>query len=587
MTLDVTVNKRTEIRDGMKVDFHVPIPMDDGVVLRADVYRPIEEGHYPVILSYGPYGKGLSFQEAYAPQWDKMVRDHPDVAEGSTNRYQAWEVVDPEKWVPHGYVCLRIDSRGAGWSPGFIDCQSPRESKDLYDCIEWAAVQPWSSGKVGMCGISYYAVNAWRIAGLRPPHLAAVIPWEGNADHYRDATYHGGILSEFRIKWFPLQVKTVQYGLGERARKSRLTGESVAGPVTMSDEELERNRIDMAAELRAHPLADDWHRVRSADPSKIGLPFLSAANWGGQGLHLRGNLEGFTQSPSKHKWLEVHGDTHWNLFYTDYSRNLQRRFFDHFLKGLDNGWDREPRVLLNIRHPGERFVPRHEDEWPLARTRWTKYYLNPADLTLDAQPPTHEGAAEYEALGDDLTFWLPTIEHEMEITGPIAAKLYVSSSTRDADLFLIIRVFDPNGDEVVFQGALDPNTPIAQGWLRASHRKLDPQKSLPHRPYHTHDEVQPLTPGEVYELEVEIWPTCIVVPPGYRVGLTIRGKDYEYRGKLDEFAQSFHYASRGCGPFVHNDPQDRPPELFGGKVKLHAGGRRESYLLLPIIPPKG
>lgn len=586
MSLDVKVNERTEIRAGMKIDFHVPIPMDDGVVLRADVYRPIEEGAYPVILTYGPYGKGLSFQEAYAPQWEKMVDDHPDVAAGSTNEYQAWEVVDPEKWVPDGYACLRIDSRGAGWSPGFIDPQSPRETQDLYECIEWAGTQPWSNGKVGMSGISYYAANAWRVAALRPPHLAAIIPWEGYADSYRDATYHGGILSEFRVKWFPRQVQTVQYGLGDRARKSRVTGESVAGPVTLSDEELARDRIDMAAELRAHPLADDWHRARSADLSRVDVPLLSAANWGGQGLHLRGNLEGFTRSPSEQKWLEVHGLTHWSLFYTDYGRDLQKRFFDYFLRGLDNGWDREPRVRLQVRHV-DRFVERHEDEWPLARTRWTTYYLNPAGLSLDSQPVATEGAVEYDGFGDGVTFWLPTIERETEITGPIAAKLFVSSSTKDADLFLIVRVFDPDGEEVVFQGALDPNTPVAQGWLRASHRKLDAGKSLPYRPYHTHDVVQPLTPGEVYELDIEIWPTCIVVPPGYRVGLTIRGKDYEYGGKLDEFAKGFHYASRGCGPFVHNDPLDRPPEVFGGKVKLHAGGSRGSYLLLPIVPPKG
>ena len=145
-------------------------------------------------------------------------------------------------------------------------------------------------------------------------------------------------------------------------------------------------------------------------------------------------------------------------------------------------------------------------------------------------------------------------------------------------------MFDPAGQELTFQGALDPNTPIAQGWLRASHRKLDEGLSLPYRPYHTHDEVLPLRRGTVYELDVEVWPTCIVVPPGYRVALTVRGKDYEYEGELSEFARTFHYASRGCGPFVHNDPDDRPPELFGGRVTLHSGGERASYVLLPIIP---
>jgi predicted acyl esterase len=584
MSQAVEVETRSEIRDGMRVDWHAPIPMDDGIVLRADVYRPVAEGRYPVILTYGPYAKGLAFQEGYPQQWEKMVRDHPDVARGSTNRYQNWEVVDPEKWVPDGYAIVRVDSRGAGWSPGIIDCWSGREARDLYLCIEWAAEQPWSNGRVGLCGISYYAMNQWQVAGLQPPHLAAMIPWEGAADFYRDTTYHGGILCQFVSTWYPRQVASVQYGLGERARKNPNTGESVAGPVTLSDEELARNRVDLPAEVKRHPLADDWHRERSADWSRVRVPFLSAANWGGQGLHPRGNFEAFTQAASEQKWLEVHGGTHWAPFYTDYGVGLQKRFFGHFLKGEDTGWEREPRVRLQVRHADGRFVERHENEWPLARTQWTRYYLDANGLGLNLSAPSIAAQVTYAGLGDGVTFSTPPLAQEMEITGPIAAKLFISSSTTDADLFLVVRVFDPQGREVVFQGALDPNTPIAQGWLRASHRRLDPERSLPYRPYHTHDRVEPLTPGTVYELDVEIWPTCIVVPPGYRVALTVRGKDYEYEGELDEFAQNFVYASRGCGPFVHADPEDRPPEVFGGDVTLYTGGERASYVLLPVIP---
>jgi predicted acyl esterase len=166
------------------------------------------------------------------------------------------------------------------------------------------------------------------------------------------------------------------------------------------------------------------------------------------------------------------------------------------------------------------------------------------------------------------------------------ARLFVSSTTIDADLFIVVRLFDPEGAEVTFQGANDPNIPITQGWLRASHRKLDPAKSLPYRPYHSHDEYQPLAPAEVYELMVEIWPTCIVAPKGYRLALQIRGKDYEYQGSLSDFAKTFHYAHRGVGPFQHADPDDRPKEVFGGEVTLYSGGARESYVMLPIVPPR-
>ena len=140
-------------------------------------------------------------------------------------------------------------------------------------------------------------------------------------------------------------------------------------------------------------------------------------------------------------------------------------------------------------------------------------------------------ASRYDALGDGLTFSTPPLKQPLELTGPAALKLFLSSSTSDADVFVILRVFDPRGREVVFQGALDPHTPIAQGWLRASHRRLDPDMTLPYRPYHTHDVLEPLTPGKPVELDIEIWPTCIVVPAGYRIALTIRGKDYEYDGR--------------------------------------------------------
>ncbi|MFQ6111940.1 MAG: CocE/NonD family hydrolase C-terminal non-catalytic domain-containing protein, partial [Nitrospinota bacterium] len=171
-------------------------------------------------------------------------------------------------------------------------------------------------------------------------------------------------------------------------------------------------------------------------------------------------------------------------------------------------------------------------------------------------------------------------------TGPSAAKLFVSSSTTDADLFLVLRVFAPDLKEVVFQGALDPHTPIGQGWLRASHRKLDPELSTEYRPYHTHDEKQPLTPGEVVDLDIEIWPTCIVVPAGYRIALSVRGRDYVYPGGSGGRLSNMKTEFTGCGPFLHNEPRDRPPKIFGGKVTLHFGRDKAAYVLLPIIPPK-
>src|SRR5256714_3402230 len=572
------MTERSETRDGMRIDWDVPITMDDGIVLRADVFRPVAEGKYPVILSYGPYAKGLAFQDGYPSAWHRMVEKHPDVAAGSSNLYQSWEVVDPEKWVPHGYVCVRVDSRGAGCSPGIIDHFSPRETQDFYDCIEWAGVQPWSNGKVGLNGISYYGINQWHVASLQPPHLAAMCIWEGAADWYRDMTHHGGIVCTFWANWYDMQVKTVQYGLGERGPRSRATGKLVCGDETLSDRELQKNRCDFGDEILAHPLDDEYHKARSPEWDRITVPLLSAANWGGQGLHPRGNFEGFVRAASKEKWLEAHGIEHWTHFYTDYGRKLQLRFFDFFLKNEPNGWDKQPRVQLQVRHI-DRFVERHENEWPIARTEWTRFYL--AGSSLSRSRPNVSQTVTFDALGDGVTFVSEPLDKETEITGPLAARLFVSSSTADAGLSLAFRVFTSDLREIVFMGAIDPHTPVAQGWLRASHRKLDAKLSTEYRPYHTHDEAEPLTPGKPEQLDIEIWPTSIVVPQGYRIALSVRGRDYEWQESTGARLSNFKNELRGCGPFLHDDPRGRPPALFAGRTTLHL---RDSYLLLPVIP---
>jgi predicted acyl esterase len=572
-----------EVRDGMHIDWDVPIKMDDGVVLRADVYRPVKPGKYPVIMTYGPYGKWLHFEDGYETAWRRMVENHPDVPSGSTNKYQNWEVVDPEKWVPDGYACVRVDSRGCGRSPGYVELWSAREAKDFAACIEWGGKQPWSNGKVGLNGISYYAMNQWQVASLQPKHLAAICIWEGAADFYRDVSHHGGILCTFLQNWYDMQVKTVQHGVGARGYRSRMNGDWVAGPETLTAEELGANRFDFGKLAFEHPLDDEFWLSRMPDWSKVKVPLLSSANWGGQGLHPRGNFEGYVRSASKQKWLEAHGIEHWTHFYTDYGVKIQKKFFDYFLQGKRNGWDKEPKVRLQVRHVDE-FVERHEIDWPIPRTRWTKFHLDPAGHALAAAPPQAAGKVAFSALGDGATFLTPPLDKETEITGPIAARLNISSSTRDADLFLVLRVLSPNLKEVVFQGALDPHTPIAQGWLRASHRKLDSKLSRPYRPYHTHDEAQPLKPGEVYPLDIEIWPTSIVVPAGYRIALSVRGRDYVYPGGSGGRLSNMKNEFTGCGPFLHDDPRDRPTAIYGGTTTIHFGKGHDNYVLLPVIP---
>jgi uncharacterized protein len=558
---------------GMLVDWDTAIAMDDGVVLRADVFRPAGGAACPVILSYGLYGKGLAFQDGYPDQWEILASRYPDAVEGSSNLYANWEVGDPERWVPDGYACVRVDSRGAGRSPGFLDPWSPREVEDIHACIEWAAAQPWCSGRIGMSGISYYAMNQWRVAASAPPHLAAICVWEGAADFYRDACYHGGIRCVNRRNWFERQVKTVQHGVGERGPRSRVTGELVCGPETLSESDLAANRTDVYASICAHPLDDGWHHALSADLSRVRVPVLSAGAWGGQAMHLRGNVEGFVRAASRDKWLELHGGEHWTSFYTARGVELQKRFFDRFLRDEPERWPDEPRVRLQLQRVDGSFAEREASAWPLPGTNWQR-------LLLDGEMMVTDGSLTFDALAGGVELAAAPVAVETELTGPASARLFVSSTTTDADVFLILRVLDAAGEEVTFQGSNDPQSALGKGWLRASHRRLDPELSIGPRPYHCHDRAEPIEPGKIYELDVEIWPISVILPLGYRIALRIQGRDFERAGSSR--LATFAVALRGSGPYLHDDPDDRPSDVYGGQTTIHTGPAYPSSLLLPV-----
>lgn len=568
------------VEGGMRIDWDAPIRMDDGVVLRADVFRPNDDGKYPVIITYGPYGKGVHFSDGYPMFWNRILSAYPEILEGTSGKYMNWETVDPEKWVPNGYVIVRVDSRGAGRSPGYIDNFSAREVQDYYQCIEWAGVQGWSNGKVGLLGISYYAMMQWRVASLQPSHLVAICPFEGCFDHYRDAMRHGGIKHDMFSLWYPVQVENVQHGLGVNGSTSRINGELVSGPETLSSEELRANRTNLRQDVLDHEwITDEYYTSRFADIEKINVPILSCGNWGGNALHLRGNLEGYMRATSD-KWLEIHGLEHFTEFYTNYGYKMQRAFMDHFLQGKDT-WHQAP-VHLKLRNVDGTFTERDEQEWPLARTQWTKMYFDVEHSALSTKP-VEENMASFEAMGDGITLLTEPLEKDTEITGPLAAKIFISSSTEDADIFLTLRVLDPEGKDVTFIASNDPNGVITTGWLRASHRKTDSVKSLPYRPWHTHDEKYSVTPGETYELDIEIWPTSINVPKGYRIGIAVMGRDFEFKGE-GPWPRGYGIDWKGNALYVHQDKEDRKPELYGGTTTIISGGKMQSYLLLPIIP---
>ncbi|KAJ9612453.1 hypothetical protein H2200_004050 [Cladophialophora chaetospira] len=570
------------VHEGILIERDVSIPMDDGISIKCDVFRPKDGQPAPVIMTLGPYAKGAPYSVQFAPQWKWLVGTHPDMLPGSSRELMNWETADAEMWVPLGYVCIRVDSRGAGRSPGRLDIFSPREIRDYHDAIEWAAAQPWSTGKVGLNGISYYAINQWLVASLQPPHLACIIPWEGAGDFYRDFGRHGGIQSNaFVDTWFNRQVVSTQHGNPNSILDPWLN-ERISGPASLGDDELKQNRADPVEDILHRPLDGEWYRERSPDWSKVKVPFLSAASLGGHGLHARGNFEAFTQAASSQKWLETHTGRHEELFYLTEGMALQQRFLDHFLKGAENGWDREPPVLLSLRKPFTDAVEhRKECSWPLTGTQWTKAYLNSSNTELLWDPTTTDCSVSFKALETNVTFRSQPLRFETEITGPIALKVFAASTTTDLDLFVTFQAFSPNGREVDFQGTIDPHTPLSQGWLRASHRKLDTKKTLAYRPYHSHDELQPLTPGEIYELDIELWPTSIVLPAGFEIAVHIGGKDFER--PLPPDVPNEAWVARGSGPWLHNHKKDRPSDVFGGTTTLFTGGQHQSYLYLPVI----
>jgi predicted acyl esterase len=549
----------------MLVETDVEIPLRDGARLRCNVYRPKTDQRVPAILCLGAYQK------------DKVWSPPPDLGE-EPNPYFHWETPNPLFWAPRGFAIVRIDTRGSGRSPGRTDPWSPAEAQDYYDAIEWSAQTPWSSGKTGLLGLSYHAMTQWLVANLRPPSLTAMIPWEGAADMYRDFAFHGGLFCwGFAVNWYHAQM--AHHLLG---KPQATAPDAFEHPWLWN---YMRNTVD-----------GEWYNGRHAHWERIDIPFLSAGNWSGMGLHLRGNVEGFTQAASAHKWLRIDSGTHHGPFYSDEGRADQLRFFDHWLKGNDTGLLDEPRIKLRIRHGGHgNHVWRVENEWPLARTQWTNYYLHAGGqdagrdcdgVLATAAPPAASSLAYWSngmgrpGLGagnwvnvmigrtgprTGVSFETPPLAQPVEVTGPVTLTLWAASETEDMDIFATIRNIDADGNDVLEEGQQGQLVPVAKGWLRASHRLLDPERSRPYRPYHTHERAHPLAPGEPVRLDIEIWPTSMVFAAGHRIRLDVQPVD-----------------GIGSAPYTHYSA-----DYNSGRNTILIGGDRPSYLTLPIIPSEG
>lgn len=532
---------------GMKFEREIRIPMRDGTRLVGDLFRPDAAGRFPVIMAEAPYVRYLNIQ--------------PGVDEngGVGTRYQQFEQANPQYWVPRGYVYISFNARGFQGSEGKASVWELQEAEDFYDAIEWAAAQPWSTGDVGLFGISYYAFSQYWAASLQPPHLKAIVPWEGLAEPYRDIGYRGGI--------------PCMFGFNFSMMMQFMANDLFSHP-------------NYVKEGASHPLYDDhWKKLTNPSPEKIEVPMLSVGNLNDPDLHLRGNVNSFTDAGSPNKKLLLYSGTHWGSSFQPWANRTVLRFFDHWLKGTDTGIENEPAIDVHLRTAADTFTHLYGDTWPLEGTEWTKYYLQAAGKTLAGQDSPEEASAvaqlksEESGTSEQVTFLTPPLECDVAIAGPVTAHLWVSSSKRDIDLTLELRDFDESGAETmfayVFAGKRDET--VSRGWLRASHRALDPERTLPHKPYHSHKSNDWLTPGVPVELDVEIWPTAMLFKAGHRIGLTVHCGPYKRKGEIMAIPKL---------PFLPaiRVPMYRSFSPSSGTTMIHTGGRHSSWLELPVIP---
>ncbi|CUM55110.1 uncharacterized protein AC631_03446 [Debaryomyces fabryi] len=570
------------------IDIPLKTDITGGNIVRANVYRPKSSERFPVLITYGPYGKDIHYKDFHPNSYKEVDNEQ-------YSDHAAWEVPSPTYWTKQGYVIIRVDERGSGQSPGILDTMSRGTSEAFYDVIEWAAEQSWSSGNVGLLGISYFGGSQWRVAARRPKGLKAIIPWEGMSDYYRDRVRHGGILSNGFISfWWNRQVLSNQYGLP--GRNARDWGEdTIEGD--LDEEELIANRRDQTIDTANHIyLDDDYYKLKEFNLEDIEVPLLSVANWGGIMLHLRGNIEGYNHAGSRNKYLRTIVGRHDLPFYYKENVAMQKSFLDAFLKGEDrDGWStgKMPKVEILLRKgnvgynnpTGEKkFSTRIENEWPISRTQYTKYYLA-SDRSLS---PNQSGKVEttsmsYKTLStlespDAIQFITQPFEKEVEITGHITSQLNISVddedvSPSDIDIFVTLRHLDKDSKEILYTGTAGDPVPLCKGYLRVSHRKIQESHPwnrpyLPYRTYASADSLE-VKPENVYTVIVEIWPTNVVLEVGDKLVFEVSGGD-----------------TQGCDRFQHNHPQDRNEKKLGRTNRIHFDSTYENYVILPIIPEK-
>jgi predicted acyl esterase len=577
---------RRNIRGIIKMT-DVKIPLRDGSFVYADVFRPAADGHYPVVMNKGFYGKSF-YHECICNAEEAQMREEMEDRYFSGNpdglQYENHESVDSSVWVPNGFICIRVDARGVCKSPGVQAPFSVQEAEDYYDAIEWAGTQPWSNGNVGLWGMSYLAMTQHNVASLQPPHLKAMIAQGTDADIYNEALYGGGIFGEGFWNWWWKAWSGGNF-CGER-RETDWMARVLATPFNDPAAYGPRGSIFMAPEIE-----------------KATAPVWITGPQAGAVIHQLGSSETFIRSTGARAKKFDFIDAWFPNCYDGKTTAEHQRFFDYWLKGIDNGAMDEAPVRIQVRTGDGAYYLLEENEWPIARTAYPRWYLDasPSDWKGDARrsdilritqnPPSIEASANYDAQLDlgpptlspmgpiggtprwqtGVSFISDPMTEDMVLVGYMKAGLWVSSTSSDMDIFVSLRIIDEQDKEIRYDAAIHPAhpihaAPVGHGLLKVSHRKLDETRSTEYWPTHTHLEADyaPLRDGEIVAIEVGLNPSSAFIPKGSRLRVDIQ--PYAPDGApVRAYDQSYHTDASNA---------------------VYTGPAHPSYIQLPIVPAK-
>jgi len=519
-------NQRTYIaEDGIICEQDVPVTMRDGVIIYPDIYRPVGQTNIPVIIAWSYFGKRPG--EA-TTEWQIM-----GVPPGTVSRMAKFESPDPGYWCRQGYAVANVDPRGVGHSQGDINMFGTQDGRDGYDFIEWLATQLWCNGKIGMFGNSGVAMPQWRIAAEQPPHLTCIAPWEGTGDLYRESLYEGGIPGT-TFNGFVV---------------GGLTGQGYVD--------------DTVAMAQEYPLMNAYWEDKIPKWENIKIPVYTTVCW--NHFHLRGSMEGFRRIRSTKKWLRAHREFEWPDTYSAAGLEDLKLFFDRYLKDIRNGWELTPRVRLEVMDAYEYDyqINRPEKEFPLARTQYKKLYVDAAKGALSFEPVAKASKVSYEGATGSTTFDIK-FKEETEITGYLKLRLWVEADGHDdMDLFIAIQKLDQVGNWLPVSVLGEPH-PGAWGKMRVSHRELDEKLSTDFQPVQAHRKEGKLKPGEIVPVDIEIWPHSRIWHKGQQLRVLVSGR----------------YIREGWFEPLVWDTNNK------GNHVIHSGGKYDSYLQIPVIPPK-